>query len=244
MTPAELAKWMEVSDDDVKPRLTTSAQPLPRAGAAPRRADRVPDHGAKREAAAERHQGRHELRRACRRTRPQGTGHRSRHGGQGRHHRSGRGRRRLRTERRRGQRAGPGPVRRGASPPCSRSSRERPSRLPTPTRRSARSIALERAKTEVQETPRQDRGRARRRRVAAEAAEKLKLPVVDLRRRPLRPRSRTASRSPTFRTPATSSTPRSRPKSASTTIRSRSTAAISGTTSLASRRRVIARLTK
>ena len=131
-----------------------------------------------------------------------------------------------------------------SSSPYSRSSPKTTNRSPKSTPQIRNDIALERAKAEVQEPARQDRGRARRRQHRSKRPrQKLKLPVVtfDVDRSGRDP---TASRSPTCRTPATHQRRvrfrcrrRQRPDR-------RPTAAMSGMTSPPSRRRTTARSTR
>ena len=175
VTPAELAKSIEVSDEDVKKAYDEQPEELHHAGAPPRRADRVSHHGggAGRQRA---HQGGHELCGACRRARAEGARHRSRHGGEigassirrwpmpPSRSRKAKSARRSRASSAR------------SSSPCSRSSPRRPRRSPTWRRFIRNDIALERAKTKVQDIHDKIEDARAGGSTLEEAAQKLKLP--------------------------------------------------------------------
>ena len=164
VTPAALAKWMEISDDDVKHAYDERRFEFYDAGAPPYRADRVPEYGG-RSSCRRPHQKWNELRRHRRRARPQAAGLRSRLYRKIADRRARRCRRGIRAQGRRSQRAGPGAVRCGH---CHRT-QDRPRNDEALRRRGTRVAQRHRAR--ARQGPgaghsRQDRGYPRRRRLA------------------------------------------------------------------------------
>ena len=243
MTPAELAKWIEVSDDDVKAAYEEQHARLRHAGKAPHPADRLPEHGGCAGRADEASRAARALAAVA----------------------AERGLKEQDTDLgtvaktgiidpavaeaafalKEGEVSAPVKGRFGAVLVTVRKIEPEPTQAVRGGRAADRATrSRSSAPKPGQRSARQDRGRSRRRRDAGTGGEEVEAAGRHHRASTAPAAIRTASRSPMFRTPPTSSAPPSPPTSASTTTRSRPTAATSGMRSPTSRRRTSARSTK